>query len=125
MTGKTAAILESDDLTGIDTYKLNIVQSTEVSFGDYRTLILGSPTYGGGAPPEYFLGTLPQLRKLKGRDIGLFGSGNTIYGDDFCGALDVFEEILSPKNRIIFKYRFEGYPKGSDVENLTKLILEA
>jgi flavodoxin len=125
ITGKTAAILESDKLKEILKYKLIIIPSTEVSFYGYETVVIGSPTYGRGTPPEYFLGLLPQLRQLKGKNIGLFGSGNTIYGDDFCGALDVFEEILSPKNRIIFKYKFEGYPKDSDIENLTQLILEA
>jgi flavodoxin len=125
LTGKTEAILKNDSLHGIDKHKLITIPSTEICFEDYEIVILGSPTYGRGVPPEYFLGMLPQLRQLKGRKVGLFGSGNTIYGDDFCGALDVFEEILSPKNKIIFKYKFEGYPKDSDIETLTQLILEA
>lgn len=123
-TGKTEAILEDESLNHIHKYKLNNMKPEDVIFQSYDTIIIGSPTYGRGVPPEYFLKMLPQLRLLKGKKIGLFGSGQTIYGKDFCGALDVFEEILSPKNEIAFKYKFEGYPRKSDVNNLTKLILE-
>lgn len=125
LTGKTEAIIDNIQSDDIFISKLNNTKSSEVSFVGHDTIIIGSSTYGRGVPPKYFLDILPQLRELKNKRIGLFGSGQTIYGDDFCGALDVFEEILSPRNEIIFKYKFEGYPNEKVIKELKQLILEA
>ena len=126
VTGKTEAILDKYKLNNIDIYRMNSIKECDVDFGDYETIIFGSPTYGRGVPPEYYKKILGKLYSLKDKRIGLFGSGNTIYGEElYCGALDVLEEIFKTSNEIIFKYKFEGYPKDSDIETLTKMILEA
>ncbi|PAD70540.1 hypothetical protein CHH83_01695 [Bacillus sp. 7586-K] len=125
LTGKTEAIIDKIQSDDIFISKLNNTKPSEVSFAGYDTIIIGSSTYGRGVPPKYFLDILPQLRSIKNKRIGLFGSGQTIYGDYFCGALDVFEEMLSPRNEIIFKYKFEGYPSEKVFKELKQLILEA
>ncbi|WP_010497737.1 flavodoxin domain-containing protein [Paenibacillus elgii] len=124
LTGKTEAALELIDKDKVSIFKLNDINPKQLIFNECPVLIIGSPTYGRGVPPSYFKEILPQLKMIKGRKIGLFGSGNTIYGDDFCGALDVLEEVLSFKNNITFKYKFEGYPRDVDLLNIKNLINE-
>jgi flavodoxin I len=121
VTGKTEAILDSE-LDGYNIYKLNEWKNKEINFQSYETIIIGSPTYGRGIPPLYFRKLLPSLMSLSGKKIGLFGSGNTIYGDTYCGALDLLEEVLEAKNEIIFKYKYEGYPREMDKQNLKQLL---
>lgn len=115
LTGKTEALVKE---LGFDheLIKLNNIKPNDFRFDEDKLIIIGSPTYGRGVPPKYFKDILLQLRDLSGRKIGLFGSGNTIYGDDYCGALDVLEEILKVKNEIVFKYKFEGYPRKTQIE---------
>lgn len=120
LTGKTEAALELVKRTEI--MSLNKCNPTEFRFGDEKTVVIGTPTYGRGVPPKYFKDILPQLRRLEGREIGLFGSGNTIYGDDYCGALDVLEELLARHNVIVFKYKFEGYPRDTDKLKIKEFI---
>lgn len=110
LTGKTAALVEDITQQDFSIIKLNNRNPKQFEFGKEELVIIGSPTYGRGAPPMYFKQIINQLRNLTGRKIGLFGSGNTIYGDDFCGAIDTLEELLKQNNEILFKYKFEGYP---------------
>jgi flavodoxin I len=125
LTGKTEAALNENKLGNVDIIKLNKLKEDQVRLDNYNTIIFGTPTYGRGVPPEYFLTIINKLHSLKGKRIGLFGSGNTIYGDDFCGALDVLEQIFKDKNEILFKYKFEGYPREIDIKKVNELILEA
>lgn len=87
---------------------------------EYSTVIFATSTYGRGVPPKDFFDIRDILVKLENKKIGLFGSGNTHY-EYFCGALDLLEEMLLPKNDIIFKYKYEGYPKQLDFENMKKI----
>ena len=117
LTGKTKAIFDYVDCTGFNVIDLRNISVDTFDFtGD--VLIIACPTYGRGAPPNLFKKLLRQLYKLESKKIGLLGSGNTIYGEDFCGALDVLEEILQSKNEIIFKLPFEGYPRAEVIEQL-------
>ncbi|MFK7678635.1 flavodoxin family protein [Bacillus sp. Wb] len=125
LTGKTEAVINKNELENIDVIKINKLKEDQVDLESYDTIVFGTPTYGRGVPPEYFLTIINKLHSLKGKRIGLFGSGNTIYGDDFCGALDVLEQIFQDKNEILFKYKFEGYPRETDIKKVNELILEA
>lgn len=124
-TGKTEEAIQFDVLKGMDIIKLNKHKQEDINFNLYETIIIGTPTYGRGIPPLYFRPLVPQLISLEGKKIGLFGSGQTIYGDDYCGALDLLQEITEEKNEILFKYKFEGMPRKQDINIITKLILEA
>jgi flavodoxin I len=121
-TGNTKAII--DHLEGFDVYRLNKIKYNELDFKEYETLLLGTSTFNNGLPPVYFKHILPQLYQLEGRRIGLFGSGQSIFGDLFCGALDVLEEILKAKNIILFKFKVDGYPRKGDFDNFNKLLKE-
>ncbi|MWV44816.1 hypothetical protein GRF59_14440 [Paenibacillus sp. HJL G12] len=110
LTGKTAALVEDINQQDFPVIRLNNKDPKQFEFGNEEVIVIGSPTYGRGVPPMYFKQIINELRSLTGRKIGLFGSGNTIYGEDFCGAIDTLEELLKQNNEIIFKYKFEGYP---------------
>jgi flavodoxin I len=124
-TGKTEAAIDETNLNQCKIVKLNRLNQSDVNFNSYETIIIGTPTYGRGVPPLYFQKLIPNLISLKGKKIGLFGSGNTIYGDDFCGALDLIEELVRDKNEVLFKLKFEGMPRQNDIDKLNKLIMEA
>lgn len=124
-TGKTEEAIDFDALSDINIYKLNNIKQSDLDLNQYNTIIIGTPTYGRGIPPLYFKPIVSHLMSLKGKKIGYFGSGNTIYGDMFCGALDLLEEITRENNEIIFKYKFEGMPRKKNIDELTKLIMEA
>lgn len=124
-TGKTEAAINKDKIIECDIFKLNNIVQSKVEFDQYETIIIGTPTYGRGVPPLYFQKLLSKLTSLQGKKIGLFGSGNTIYGEDFCGALDLIEELVMDKNKVLFKFKIEGMPRQIDIDKLTKLIMEA
>jgi flavodoxin I len=124
-TGKTEAVIDKQKLNQYTIIKLNDLKQSEVDFEPFETIIIGTPTYGRGVPPLYFQKLIHKLTSLEGKRIGLFGSGNTIYGDDFGGALDLIEELVMEKNEVLFKYKFEGMPRETDIDKLNKLILEA
>jgi flavodoxin I len=124
VSGKTESALDKDKLSQYELIKLNNLNQSQIEFNS-DVIIIGTPTYGRGVPPLYFQKLINKLISLKGKKIGLFGSGNTIYGDDFGGALDLIEELVIDKNEVIFKFKFEGMPRQTDIDKLTKLIMEA
>jgi flavodoxin I len=123
-TGKTEAAIDKNKLSQCEIIRMNDFDQSEINFDTFNTIIIGTPTYGRGVPPLYFQKLIPKFTSLEGKRIGLFGSGNTIYGDDYCGAVDLIEELVMDKNEILFKLKFEGMPRQSDVDKLTKLITE-
>jgi flavodoxin len=124
-TGKTEAAIDKSKLSKYKINKLNEISQSDVKFEEFDTIIIGTPTYGRGVPPLYFKKLINKLITLEGKKIGLFGSGNTIYGDDYGGALDLIEELVMDKNEVIFKLKFEGMPRQTDIDKLTRLIVEA
>ena len=126
ITGNTKSLIENlEDYKEWDIHDLNDMKPNEVDFKDYETILLGTLTLGRGLPPVYFKKLFPQLSELENRQIGLFGSGQSHYGDDYyCGALDVLENLLQQKNRITFKYKFESYPTPLVVNEFNKIVKE-
>lgn len=123
MSGNTKALVELADTSGFDVFNLSQIDPGELSFGQYKVILIGTSTIGRGVPHEYFKSIYKQLTSLKDRTIGLFGSGNSIY-DVYCGALDIIEDVLIDKNKIIFKYKFESYPTNNTVLEFNSLIKE-
>lgn len=102
---------EIDTITNIRNYNLK----------EYSTVVFATSTYGRGIPPKEFFDIRDLLMRFKGKNIGLFGSGNTHY-EYFCGALDLLEEMLKGRNEIIFKYKYEGYPKDINFKEMESII---
>lgn len=126
LTGNTKALFQQlDDLDEWDIYDLNTMEPEEVCFDGYSTLLIGSLTLGRGIPPIYFKKLFSKLVRIRGVNIGLFGSGQSHYGDEFfCGALDVLEDLLKHQNSIAFKLKFESYPTPLVVEAFQHLVKE-
>lgn len=121
MTGNTKALIQECNVEGYDIYNLSFTKPKNLDFNKYDVILLGTSTVGRGVPHSYFKYIYPQLIELNNKKIGLFGSGNSIY-DVYCGALDVLEELLSAKNKIIFNYKFESYPTERAIKEFQILI---
>jgi flavodoxin I len=126
ITGNTKSLLEQlDDYSEWDIYELNGMNPEEVDFKEYDQILIGTLTLGRGVPPDFFKKIFKQLVFLEKRKIGIFGSGQSHYGEDyFCGALDVLEDLLSKKNDVRFKLKFESYPTPSVIEEFKTLVKE-
>jgi flavodoxin I len=124
VTGNTKSILQQlDNFEEWDVYDLNGMNPEDVDFKDYNTILIGTLTLGRGVPPVFFRDIFKQLASLENRKIGLFGSGQSHYGDEFfCGALDVLEDLLKNKNDICFKLKFESYPTKAVIEEFKTLV---
>lgn len=112
--GNTKAIVNRFNEDKFDVVNISGNESS-ISFKGYDVVIIATSTWGRGAPPKPFFKIRDRLFTLKDKKIGLFGSGRTDF-EYFCGALDLFEEVLQKENEIVFKYKFEGYPKDIDFE---------
>ena len=118
-TGNTKSILPLFDESKFDV--LDIKKNQDIQFNNYEVIIFGTSTWGRGIPPKPFFKIKDELASLRGRKVGLFGSGRTEY-EFFCGALDLLEVITQDRNKILFKYKFEGYPRDIDFNEMRKLI---
>lgn len=121
MTGNTKAIAEVFKENGFDVF--NVKEFNVIDIDKYSTIIIGTSTWGRGVPPKPFFKIRNELVALSNKKIGFFGSGRSEY-QYYCGALDLLEELLQPKNKILFKYKYEGYPRNIDFENIRKIIQE-
>lgn len=126
ITGNTKSILEQlDDYSEWDVYDLNGMNPEDVDFKDYEVILIGTLTLGRGVPPKFFKQIFKQLSSLSNRKIGVFGSGQSHYGEDFfCGAVDVLAGLLKQKNDVMFEYKFESYPTPTAVNEFKKLVME-
>lgn len=124
ITGNTKSLLQKlDDYNEWDVYDLNEMNPNEVDFKDYEHILIGTLTLGRGVPPKFFKDIFKQLASLENRKIGIFGSGQSHYGEEFfCGALDVLEDLLKIKNNICFKLKFESYPTPTVTEEFKALV---
>jgi flavodoxin I len=125
MTGNTKGLVDSVDVSGFDIYNLSQIKKEELNFDKYNVILFGTSTWGRGLPPRVFFNIRDELVKIHGKQIGLFGSGNTHYGEEFfCGALDLLEELLKSKNQILFKLKFESYPTKRVIDEFKQLLKE-
>ena len=113
--GNTKAIVNLFDDNKFDVYKVTEINNVDFSY--YKNIVFATSTWGRGVPPKQFFNVRDVLLSISNKNIGLFGSGQSHY-EYFCGALDLLEEMLTLKNNIIFKYKYEGYPKEIDFENM-------
>lgn len=123
MTGNTKAIVEESNTYDFEVINLQRVAPEEVNFEQYDIILIGTSTIGDGIPHNIFKVLHGKMNKLEGKNIGLFGSGNSIY-QYYCGALDLLENLLSTKNTILFKFKFESYPTEKAKKEFQKIIDE-
>lgn len=116
-------MIERMNLQGFDIIDLSPrgMDVSGLNLDDYDTLLIATSTLGDGEPPAVFKRLAPQLKRLEGKQIGLFGSGNSIYRY-YGGALDLLANLLAPKNEVLFVYKFEEYPTSYAQEELRSLL---
>lgn len=123
LSGNTKSMI---DKVGFEDFEIINITSrhidlSEIDLLQYEVLLIATSTLGDGEPPAIFKRLAPQLKALKGKRIGLFGSGNSVYRY-YCGALDLLEGLLRRQNEILFTYKFEEYPTEKAVNDFKKLI---
>ncbi len=118
LKGNTKGLLDNTDLKGFDVININ---NQNVNLNEYDVILIGTSTYGRGVPPKPFFKIVGDLKSLSDKKIGLFGSGRSEY-EYFCGALDLIEELVNDQNKILFKFKFEGYPRDKDIQEFNKLL---
>lgn len=120
-TGNTKAMLKFFDEERFDI--VNIRQNRDIDFNQYNPIVIGTSTWGVGIPPKPFFSIRDELLKIQGKLIGLWGSGRSEF-EFFCGGLDLIEQLLQDKNKILFKYKYEGYPKQIDFDEFEEIVKE-
>jgi flavodoxin I len=123
-SGHTKEAVIRNNTDGFDVYNFKDYCGAELEplFKKYSTILIGTSTTGKGVPHSYFRAITPLLNRLKDKEIGLFGSGQTIYGDNYCGALDLLDDFLGMKNKIIFKFKFESFPTEEVIEEFGTIL---
>jgi flavodoxin I len=121
MTGNTKALVELCDTTGFEVFNLNKLNIEEINFDPFQTILIGTSTVGDGVPHEIFRNLAPKLKELKDKNIGLFGSGNSIY-PHYCGALDLLADLLKKNNKMLFVFKFESYPTKYAVTEFQSIL---
>lgn len=120
-SGNTISMIDMQDFNGYDVIRLNRETVREVDLLQYDLLIIATSTIGDGELPKIFKHLVPQFRQMKGKQIALFGSGNSLFRH-YCGALDLLKDFLGKQNRILFTYKFEEYPTDLAVRELRDLL---
>lgn len=107
-----------------------ICEDFSQSIKDYEKISFGAYTWGNGKIPkemkEYLIS---QKDDFKGKEIFIFGSGNSIY-PKFCAAVDGINKIVSDCGAIVkgtfkFEQRFnENDYSKEEIDHLIKTIKE-
>lgn len=109
-TGNTKSVAE---MFPSSLYDIVSAKSLDLSkLNNYNVIVLGMSTWQRGMPPKVFQKIAPYLQGLKGKTFYLFGSGRIEY-EYYCGALDLFEEVLNRQNRVEGVLKYEGYPSNN------------
>lgn len=106
-TGNTQSVAETFDKDMFDVIPVRELDCDKLN--DYNHIIIGMSTWERGMPPKVFQRNIDHFKKLKGKKFYFFGSGRSEY-EYFCGALDLYYEILKQQNEVTEPMKFEGYP---------------
>jgi len=90
----------------------------------YDAIIIGTYTWGNGEIPQEMQPVYDAFLKQDLSHIvtGVFGTGDTFY-PRFCGAVDVFKDLLAEKTNLAVTLKVELYPQSKDIQK-TKLFAE-
>lgn len=119
-TGNTKSVAEMFPGDRFDIF--NVKDFDIDDFNKYQVIVLGMSTWQRGMPPKIFQKITPCLTELKNKDFYLFGSGRIEY-EYYCGALDLFNEILNRENKVHEILKFEGYPTENKIKE-AKIFIE-
>ncbi|MDR3127966.1 MAG: flavodoxin [Bifidobacteriaceae bacterium] len=128
LTGNTEEIAkatkENLETAGIEVTIDEIDSSSPSDFNDFDIAIIASYTYGDGDLPDEAVDFYDELQELdlSNKKYGVLGSGDTSYGNNFCKAVELFEEAFAKtgatKGAPGVKVEFD--PDDEDLENIKK-----
>lgn len=118
-TGNTKYVAELFPKSIYDIFNIKDFDVNQLN--KYDIIVLGMSTWERGMPPKAFQNIKDNLLSLEDKDIFLFGSGRIEY-EYFCGALDLFEVLLSNRNRVNQIFKFEGFPTDKVIFNINKFV---
>jgi flavodoxin short chain len=109
--------------------QVNITEVGETSFDEFKngdTLIVATYTYGDGDLPDEIQDFYNEIEgsDLSGKKYGVIGSGDTSYGENFCKAVETFDEALSKAgaDKATDNVKIEFEANDTDAEAIEKFI---
>lgn len=113
-TGTTADVARRiARLLGVDDEDVhNVATAAPSAVAAYKTLVLGSSTWGNGDLQEDWYSFLDGLEvlDLKGKRIAVFGCGDETMSDTFCGAVGtIYRRLQDTGADFIGDYDADGY----------------
>lgn len=132
LTGSTeeCADIVAESLEDLD-YDVDVVDSIQASashFQNYDLCIVGSYSCGEDTVPDDILDFYEELQEenLTGKVFGVFGSGDTFYGDNYCCAVIKFDELFEKVHAIRGSQcvKIELTADDEDIERLQQFVKE-
>lgn len=121
-TGNTKALVDLLDKNKYDVYSVLAFDLSDLK--KYDVIVLGMSTWERGMPPRPFKGVAKALSSTKRKSYLLLGSGRVDY-KYFCGALDLYKQLLEPHNYVHRDIiRADGYPTPNLIKEARKIIRE-
>lgn len=112
----------------VETIKEEISLSDPASLKDFDLIVLVPYTYDLGALPDEGLDFYEELASmdLSNLKYAVAGSGDDFYGNDFCKAVDIFDEALknSHAQRATTSLKINLWPQEDDISAIDKFVDE-
>lgn len=128
LTGNTEeianAVKDNLEAAGVDVAIDDIDSASPSDFESVDIAIVASYTYGDGDLPDEAVDFYEELQTtdLNGKKFGVLGSGDTSYGDNFCKAVELFEEAFAKAGATKGApgVKVEFAPEDEDLDNIKK-----
>lgn len=126
-TGNTRAVadllreISFEERVSVQLYAIKDFPLCELS--RYDGVIIGTYTWGSGEIPKEMRSLFTAFEELgnKGLVTAVFGTGDSCYAH-FCGAVDVFRDMLYVHTDLAATLKIELLPQSADDERCRKLI---
>jgi flavodoxin I len=89
----------------------------------FDAVMVGTYTWGSGEIPLEMMALFQAFEKQDAKDVltGVFGTGDSHY-PHFCGAVDLFRDMLYQKSRLAVTLKVELRPQIQDLEKCQKFV---
>jgi flavodoxin I len=89
----------------------------------FDAVMVGTYTWGSGEIPLEMMGLYQSFEKQDASNVltGVFGTGDSGY-PHFCGAVDLFRDMLYRKSRLAVTMKVELRPQAKDLEKCQRFV---
>lgn len=113
-TGTTEEVaLQLAELLGVDKSDVrNVANAAPTDVADYEVVLLGTSTWGAGDMEDDMIDLVDGLKviDLTGKQVALFGCGDTSMSDTFCdGVGTLYEDLKQTHCTFIGEFNTDGY----------------